>query len=89
MDAFKDFNAGFVSNYRVGLLICNQLENMVLSDSSKTLKMTVERLKILQHVPEILYMGIEEYKLLIGHGISLVRKLINDKYNAYQSLLEN
>ena len=61
---------------------------MVLSESSKTLKMTVERLKILQHVPEILYMGIEEYKLLIGHGISLVRKLIIDKYNAYQSLLE-
>ena len=50
--------------------------------------MTVTILEILQRVLTILDIGKEGKKVLIYHGISSVRKLLNAADDAYQSLIK-
>ena len=51
--------------------------------------MAITRLNILQHVLTILDIRKEGQKILLDHGISTVRNLLNAIYKAYQCLLEN
>ena len=54
----------------------------------RTKNMALNRIYNLQHVLTILEIGKEGQNLLLYNRISLVRKIINDKYEAYKCLVE-
>ena len=50
--------------------------------------MVLTRLNILQHVPTTLDIDQEGQNILVDHGISLLRKLLNSTDEAYQYLMD-
>ena len=83
----KYFKLGCMSSNRSRILLHQQLSNLGLSETLKTLNMSVNKLYIIQNVLKVLYIERDVQNILFVQGVRSVRKFLNTMDEAYQSLL--